>query len=58
MMLAKGQKVTVYHDPTIGQNPEGEAVLIRQEMVIGDGLELWEVRFETGEICLRSIKGG
>lgn len=44
-MLKKGDIVTIYEDPITCRVVEGTAKLIRKEVSIGNGLEMWSVKF-------------
>lgn len=56
--MEKYTTVMIYEDPITQLKPEGEALLLRRECVIGDGLESWKVCFkgEDGGVYSRAIK--
>ena len=54
----RGAITTIYKDPLTKLKPEGEAKLVKRLRAdVGDGLEMWEVRFtnEPGATYLRTI---
>ena len=49
--------VNVYHDPITEKEFEGKAELLKRLGNLGDGLEIWRVKFEEdGFVAIRKIK--
>ena len=49
--------VMIYEDPITQTKPEDKARLLHKISNTGDGLEVWSVRFEDGQVTTRTISG-